>query len=471
MHSVRLRRLAQTSRALAAALALVAFAARDAAAFENFTLLYGLKEYAEYTDNLFFTDAGQIRDVAINTVPDLSLLYDDGKTRWLARGSYRRESWIDNSEVSDNYWSFSGEFNRQLSGRVSVGLVGGWTRQRSLELASVLDEPGLRTVFTPSRGSLTTGTFWSPSMSVFWSRRFRTDLIYEDNQSFTRGSANTPVGGFGSPDQNSIDRSVTLAGLYAWSRRTTLRGILQASTNRNSGFPFASENDSNTYSFRVGFTTIVTPRLTLDLSAGPQVTDQINLPERVTLFRNVRIEKVDPVFGTKEIVFLQEPNQKVEAVSPSLALTASMTYQLDPRSRFTFDAVRTTTSGEGISGTQQRDSLSLGFDRSLSRRWNINVSGRYAKTTSIFNQFLITQARVPETGQQIAFDRETFDELRETNLKEFSFQPRLTYRLNRLWNAFAAWDFVDFDEGGLGGGRTRINRVSLGVEFRNEERF
>ncbi|MFQ5457340.1 MAG: hypothetical protein ACE5FC_02645, partial [Myxococcota bacterium] len=134
---------------------------------DRVTVTHGMREYAEFNDNLFNTregdeDTEKIDDIAINTAPDLSILYDDGETRWLARGSYRRESFRDNPDASGNYWAASGEFSRALSERVTFAVLGGYTNFASLELGRTLGEPGQRTVFRPVRGRRTIGTFWSP---------------------------------------------------------------------------------------------------------------------------------------------------------------------------------------------------------------------------------------------------------------------------------------------------------------------
>ena len=459
MLSVRSRRLPRGPGPLLVAALIVFGAAGNAAAFDNLRVLYGLREYGEYNDNLFSGTGGKIRETSINTAPDLSILYDDGQTRWLARGTYRRESFPDNREASGDYYAFSGEFSRDLSDRHTFSILGGYTFSSSLVLGQTLTEPGQPQVIVPTRGANTTSTNWSPSISSFWSRRFTTTLSYDDTQSF------------GSGNNNIFDRSITLSGGYALSPSTAITGVLQGTTNRNRGTLFADQQDANTFAARVGVSRVMTPRLTVELTAGPQWTKEINLPDEVTLIRNFKVKVTDPLYGTSEQVFVKEPNLPVNDTSVSLAFTLGIKYQIDQNTRLAFNAVRSTDSGQGVNGTFQQDTVGIALDRTLSRRWHLNVGARYLRATSIARAFSILPSVDPETGEREALDNASFDIQQRLDSKQFYFQPRLDYRFNRWWTAYLGLDHTRSDQGGRGASKFNVNRVTIGLEFRNEARF
>ncbi|MDP3939979.1 MAG: hypothetical protein Q8R92_17820, partial [Deltaproteobacteria bacterium] len=383
----------------------------DAAAFDRMVVTYGLREYAEYDDNLFFAVEGEpkISDVAINTAPDLSFLYDDGKTRLLGRASYRRESFIDNREGSGNYYSFSGEFSRLLTDQVSFSLLGGYTNYASLQQGQVLQEPGQRNVIRPIRGAVTEGTVFSPSLSVFWSRRFGTSLTYEDNQSFTEG-------GLG-----QIGRSIALNGFYGLSRRTTLRGFLVAQSNRNSRLPLVERSDTDSFAARFGFQHTFSPRLTAELSAGPQWTKDVNTPRNVTvLYNGITEVVVDPVLGLTAPAYVSEPGKKVEDTSLGLSFSLQMSYQLDKRTNLALFAAQGTTSGQGAAGTQLTQELQLTASRHFGSKWNLSVRGAWQKQSSVTKDVsilffpvniggIVVQSPDPITGEFAALDRRSFD--------------------------------------------------------------
>jgi hypothetical protein len=440
-----------------------------AGAMDRITLRYGLREYIEFNDNLFFASDEQdkIQDGALNTAPDLSLLHDDGKTRWLVRGSYRRESFLDNREASGDYYALSGEFSRALNNRVTFSLLGGYTRASSVILGRVGEEPGQRDVVRPSRGSLNKATFWSPSLTVFWSRKFRTDLTYEDNQSFTGGGI------------NSIERSLTLSGAYALSPRTVAQASLMGLTNRNSGQPGADMQDSNVFVTRIGFSRVFSPTLTVDISGGPIWTKNVNFPDRVTLIRNAVVTECsfngiicsqrDP--DTGELLFLTEPDQKVEDISMSFGLNLGLVYQPDRETTVSLLVSRSTDSGEGASGTQQSDGVRLGITRRLGPRWLMRVAGLYSRRSSVLNELAILSTKDPDTGQQEALDRTSFDLPQSVDQTEITIEPQLTYRINRWLSAFGSWRWTQQREQGTGGTTTVVNRVTVGLEYRGEEYF
>ncbi len=459
MLSVRSRRLPPGVLPLLAAALIVLAVAGNAAALDNMSILYGLREYGEYDDNLFFSSQGQIKETSINTVPDLSIVYDDGKTRWLARGFYRRESFPDNQELSGDYYAISGEFARDLNDHHTFSIVGGYNYSSSLILGQALTEPGQLNVIVPTRGARTTGTNWSPSISSFWSRRFTTTLSYDDSQSFA------------SEGNDLINKSVTLSGAYQLSSSTILQSVIEGTTNRNSGFPFAEQQDADVFTTRVGFSTVLTPRLTMDITAGPQWTREINLPDKVTLIKNIRYKKTDPVLGTFTQPFVKEPGTKVDDTSVSLALAMAINYQINRTTRLAFDATRSSDSGQGVNGTFEQDQVGLTLDRELSRRWHLSIGTRYLRAKSISRAFAILPTVDPETGERDALDSKTFDIPQRLDLKQAFFQPRLDYRFNRWWTAYLGWDHTRFNQGGRGASDFNVNQVMFGLEFRNEARF
>jgi len=444
------------SLTLAAILALVG--AVPARAVDNLSIIYGLGEYAEYNDNLFNSNKGQVKDTAINTAPDLSILYDDGKTRWLGRGSYRRESFPDNRALSGDYFATSGEFSRELTDRLTFSLLGGYTRQSSVQLGNTLSEPGQLQVIVPTRGAGATGTFWSPELTVFWSKRFRSSLSYSDTQSFSSGGTNL------------MNRSLMFASAYAFSPRTMGQIVVAGSMNRNSGFAFAEQNDTNGFVARVGLSRVFSRKFTVDLSLGPQWTDQIELPDRVTLLKKIRW--FDQLFGpSDEELPLKQPHTKVDTISLSSAFSLTLNYQWDTNTRLSLAADRSTTSGQGATGTQQQDSVRVTLDRALGQRWRLGLSGGFTRTRSISNQFAILLSKDPVTGERLAQDRRTFDTPLSLDLRQISFQPRIDFRINRYWNAYGTWQFVDYDQTGKNGTRYQLNRVTVGLEYRREERY
>ncbi len=455
----RSRRLPPGVRSLITAALLVLGTAGNAAAFEDLRVLYGLHEYAEYTDNLFFTSVGKTAQVSLNTVPDLSILYDDGKTRWLARGYYRRESFPDEPDLSGDYYAISGEFGRELNAHHSFSVVGGYTSSSSILLGETLTEPGQLNVLVPQRGAGTTATAWSPAITSFWSRRFTTNLAYEDSQSFADEGTDL------------FNRALTLSGAYALSRTTFLRAVLQGATYRNRGQPFVDQGDANTLTARVGFARVFTPRFSMELTAGPQGTKEINLPEQVTLIRNARIKKCDPVLGTCEQVFLTEPGVMVENTSVSLAFTLVMDYELDRSTRLSLSATRSTDSGQGVNGTFEQDEAGIVATRALSPRWNVSVGARYIRGESVARAFSILPTVDPATGEREALDNKSFDIGQRVNLRQAYFQPRLNFRINRRWSAYLGWDHTRFENQGRGQSSFNVNRVTLGLEFRDEARF
>ncbi len=453
--------LATPLRGLAGACLMVLASVGPAGAMDRITLAYGLREYVEFNDNVFFAsdDEDKIRDVALNTAPDLSLLHDDGETRWLVRGSYRRESFLDNREASGDYYALSGEFSRALSSRVTFSLLGGYTSSSSVILGRVGEEPGQREVVQPSRGSLNKATFWSPSLTVFWSRNFRTDLTYEDNQSFTGGGINT------------IDRSLTLSGAYALSARTIVQATLIGLANRNSGQPGVDLQDSNVFMTRVGFSHVFSPRLTVDISTGPIWTKNVNFPDRVTLIRNALVKECGFLGLTCEQVFLREPDKKVEDISMSLGVNLGLIYQLDRDTTASLLVSRSTESGEGVSGTQETDRIRVDINRRIGPRWGLRVVGAYSRRSSVLNELAILSTKDPDTGQQEALDRTSFDLPQSIDMKEITFEPGFTYRFNRWLNAFGSWRWTRQRQQGTGGATTVINRVVVGLEYRGEQYF
>jgi len=442
-----------------AAVLFVLAAAGNAAAFDNLQVLYGLREYGEYNDNLFSTSQGKIPATSVNTVPDLSILYDDGKTRWLARGNYRRESFPEEQSQSGDYFSISGEIARDLNDRHTFSILGGYTVSSSVILGQALTEPGQLQVIVPDRGSRTIGTSWSPAISSFWSRRFATALTYADMQTFTR-------------DGNDVfGRSLSLSGSYVLSPSTVLNAVLQGKTNRNSGTPLADEQNANTFTARFGFSRVMTPRLTLALTAGPQWTREINLPDRVTIVRNAGFKKFDPVLGTFEQAFMKEPGTTVEDTSVSLSFTLGINYQIDRNTRFSLDAIRSTNSGQGVNGTFEQNEVGIALDRELSRRWHLSIGARYVRATSIARDLSILPDLDPETGERVALDNASSDIQQRLDLKQIFFTPRLDYRFNRWWKAYIGWDHIRFEEGGQQASRSNVNRVVLGLQFRDEARF
>jgi len=455
----RSRRLPPGVRSLITAALLVLPAAGSAGTFDDLRVLYGLSEYAVYTDSLFYTSVGQTAKVSLNTVPDLSILYDDGKTRWLARGYYRRESFPDERDLSGDYYAISGEFGRELNAHHSFSIVGGYTSSSSTTLGETLTEPGQLEVVVPRRGVRTTGTAWSPSITSFWSRRLTTNLAYEDTQSFT---------GDGS---SLFNRALTLSGAYALSPTTALQVVLQGATYLNRGQPFVDQGDANTFTARVGFSRVMSPRFTMVLTAGPQWTREINLPDQVTLIRNARIKKTDPIFGTSEQLFLTEPGVEVENTSVSLAFSLGMNYRIDGSTSVALEAVRSTDSGQGVNGTFEQDEVGVVLSRGLSRRWQLSVGARYLRGESISRAFAVLPTVDPETGQREALDSKSFDLGQRVNLKQAFFQPRLTFRINRWWSTYLGWDHTRFENQGRGASSLNVNRVTLGLEFRDEARF
>jgi len=460
MLSVRWRRLPRGPGPLLVAALMVFGAVGNAAAFDNLRVIYGLREYGEYNDNLFSGTFGKIGGTAINTNPDVSFLYDDGKTRWLARGNYRRESFVENRDASGDYYAFSGEFSRDLSNRHTFSILGGYTFSSSLLLGQALTEPGQPQVIVPTRGASTTSTNWSPSISSFWSRRFTTTLSYDDTRSF------------GSDNSDIFDRSIALSGGYALSPSTTIIGVLQGGTNRSHGRRFADQQDANTFATRFGFSRVMTPRLTVELSAGPQWTKEINLPDEVTLIRTLTVVPKDALFGpTDAPVFIREPGTKVNDTSMSLAFSLRINYQINQGTRFSLDAGRSTDSGQGVNGTFEQNTLGIALDRTLSSRWHLSVGVRYLRATSIARAFSILPTVDPETGEREALDNASFDIQQRLDSKQFFFQPRLDYRFNRWWTAYLGLGHSRSEQGGRGASKVNVNRVTIGLEFRNEARF
>jgi hypothetical protein len=447
-------------RSLVIAVVCALAGASPARAWDNLAIIYGLGEYAEYNDNLNNSNKGQIKDTAINTAPDLSIVYDDGKTRWLARGMYRRESFLENRAGSGDYVATSGEFSRVLTDRATFSLLGSYTRQQAFVIGSALTEPGQTPVIVPNRGSTTVGTFWSPELTVFWSRRFRTSLIYSDRQSFSIGSV------------NQINRDLTFTSAYAFSPQTIGQLIVSGSRSRNSGAPFVFRGDTNGFVAQVGLSHTFSRRLTLDCSAGPQWTDQVMLPDRVTLLKRISSTVFDPLFGTfDQLLVMKEPHKKVNRISLSAAFDLALNYQWDANTRLSVGADRSTTSGQGLAGTQQQDVVRVAVERALGQRWALNLSGAFMRTSSIYNQFAILVSKDPVTGETQAEDRNTFDLPRSQKVEEVNFQPRIDFRINRWWNAYGAWSFVDYRETGSFRTRYQVNRVMLGLEFRREARY
>lgn len=453
------RRLGKGLACLAAAFSLGVFLPGEARGIDRIAVSYGLREYFEYTDNLLDRPEGddgseKISDIAINTAPDISILYDDGQTRWLARGTFRRESFLENSDASGNFWATSGEFSRALNNRVTFSLVGGFDRTSSQELGRALSEPGQRAVVRPIRGETTTGTFWSPSLTVFWSRRFSTTLSYEDNQSFTPSRVNL------------VDRTISLSSIYGLTPRTTLKGFLIATTNRNSGVAFIDRQDVNSFVARFGFVRIFNRKLTVDVSAGPQWTKDVNLPDKVTLLRNTIVQEVvDPVLGLTEDALLKEPGREVEDLSVGLSVNLQVSYQMNPKTFMSLLLTRGTTSGEGASGTQETLAATLNITRSLSSDWFASLRASVTTRESVLNELAILVAKDPKTGEVQAFDRKTFDIGDRFKQRQITIEPSLNYRINKWMSAYASWNWTELKEESLGS-RTRVNRVQLGLEFR-----
>ncbi len=430
----------------------------DAGGFDRMIVTYGLREYAEYNDNLFFAAEGQekIGEVAINTAPDLSFLYDDGRTRLLGRASYRRESFIENREGSGNYYSFSGEFSRQLTGQISFSLLGGYSNAASIEPGQVLQEPGQRIVVRPVRGAVTEGTVFSPSLTVFWSRRFGTALAYEDNQSFTEG-------GLG-----SIDRSVSLSGFYALSQNTSLNGSLVGVTNRNLRQPLVDKSDTNSFAARFGFRHTLSPRLTMDLSAGPQWTKDINVPRNVTvLYNGITKAVVDPVLGLTENVFVREAGRRVDDLSLGITFNLGFEYQIDKYTTLSLFAAQGTTSGAGTAGTQKTQQLQVIGSRALSSKWNLSVRGAWVKQTGGDRKYVVLFTPDPFTGEIQALDRRSFDINARLDQRQITFESRVGYRFNSWSDAYVSWNWTEINDG-FAGSVSRVNRVQLGLEFRKD---
>ena len=459
MFSVRSRRLPPGVLPLIAAVLFVLAAEGNAAAFDNLRVLYGLHEYAEYTDNLFSGSQGKIQEMSVNTVPDLSILYDDGETRWLARGNYHRESFPNEQSLSGDYFSISGEIARDLNDRHTFSILGGYTVASSIILGRALTEPGQLQVLLPDRGSRTEGTAWSPALSSFWSRRFATTLTYGDIQTFTRDG------------NDQFGRSLSLSGAYVLSPSTVLNAVLLAGRNLSSGTPLADEQNANTFTARFGFSRVMTPRLTLALTAGPQWTREYNLPDRVTLLRNALVKNYHPSDGTFEQEFMKEPGTTVEDTSVSLSFTLGINYQIDRRTWFSLDAIRSTNSGQGVNGTFEENQVGITLDRELSRRWHLSIGARTLRAMSIARDFSIQSNLDPDTGERVAQDNASFDVQQRVNLKQIFFEPRLDYQLNRRWTAYIAWNHNRFDEGGGQSSSINVNRVLLGLQFRDEARF
>jgi len=441
-----------------AAVLFVLAAAGNAAAFDNLRVLYGLHEYGEYNDNQFYTSRGKIHATSVNTVPDLSILYDDGQTRWLARGNYRRESFPEEQSQSGDYFAISGEIARDLNDRHTFSILGGYSVASSVTLGQALTEPGQLQVIVPDRGARTIGTSWSPSISSFWSRRFVTTLTYGDNQTFTR-------------DNDIFGRSLSLSGAYVLSPSTVLNAVLAGGTNQYSGTPLADEQNANTFTARFGFSRVMTPRFTLALTAGPQWTKEINLPDRVTLIRNALVKNYHPGDGTFDQDPMKEPGMTVEDTSVSLSFTLGINYQIDRSTRFTLDAIRSTNSGQGVNGTFEQNEVGIALDRELNRRWRLSIGARYVRGMSIARDFSILPSVDPETGEREALDNASFVIKQRVNLKQIFFEPRLEYQFNRWWTAYIAWNHTRSDEGGQQASRVSVNRVLLGLQFRDEARF
>jgi hypothetical protein len=247
--------------------------------------------------------------------------------------------------------------------------------------------------------------------------------------------------------------------------------VLQGTASRNAGQPFVDQLDANTFTARVGFSRMFTPRFSMEVTAGPQWTKEINLPEQVTLIRNARIKKFDPVLGTFEQPFLTEPGQEVEDTSVSLAFTLRMNYELNRSTRLSLDAVRSTDSGQGVNGTFEQDEVGLVMTRDLSHRWSLSAGAHFLRAESISRAFSILPSVDPATGEQEALDNKSFDLGQRVNLRQAFFQPRLNYRINRWWTAYLGWDHTRFDNQGRGDSSFNVNAVTLGLEFRDEARF
>lgn len=428
-----------------------------AQAFDRFTATYGLREYYEYNDNLFYATEGEpkVRDGSINTAPDLSIVYDDGETRWLARGSYRRESFIDNSEGSGNYFALSGEFSRVLNDRMTFSLLGGFTDSSAIELGRVLTEPGQRNVVRPIRGEPTTGTLWSPSLSIFWSKRFGTTLAYEESQVFTENSLGT------------VEKSVSLSGYYALTPNTILKGVVVGVTNRNSGLPLADKSDVNSFVARFGFLHTFSRRFTMDLSAGPQWTKDVNLPRNVTVLYNGRVRVTDPLFGTSVLVDYREPGQRVQDLSLGLSVNLRLNYQFDSRTNLSLFLAQGTTSGEGAAGAQATQELQFNLTRQLSSNWGLALRAGWLKQTSIDKDVIILFTPDPFTGETQALDRRSFDINARLEQRQLTVEPRITYRVNSWMSAYASWNWTQL-ENEFVGATTRVNRVQLGLELRKD---
>jgi hypothetical protein len=136
-----------------------------------------------------------------------------------------------------------------------------------------------------------------------------------------------------------------------------------------------------------------------------------------------------------------------------------------------FDAVRSTDSGQGVSGTFEQDEVGIALDRELSHRWHLSVATRYLRSKSISRDFVVLPTLDPETGEREALDNASFDIPQRFDVKEIFFQPRLDYRFNRWWTAFLGWDHTRYDQGGRGASSYNVNRVTFGLEFRNEANF
>ncbi len=446
---------------LAAAFSLGVFLPEEAWGIDRIAVIYGLKEYVEYSDNLFNLSEGddegeKIDDIAVNTAPDLSILYDDGETRWLARGNFRRESFPDNREASGNFWGVSGEFSRALNDRATFSLIGAFNSDSSLVPGRVLSEPGQRAVILPVRGETSEGTFWSPTLTVFWSKRLSTTLSYEDNRSFA------------SSGQNSADRTISLSSAYALTRRTTLKGFLLATANRNRGQAFSDRGDVNTFVARFGFVRVLNRRLTLDFSAGPRWTKTINLPDKVTLLRNTIVQEVvDPVFGLTQPAFLKEPGRKVDDLSVGLSLNLLVSYQVNSKTFISLLVAQGMTTGQGIGGTQETRDATLNLTRVLSPNWSASLRAAVTTRESVPNEFAILVTKDPKTGEILALDRKTFDIDDRAKQRQITLVPRLNYRINQWMTAYASWNWTELKQE-FQGSRTRLNRVQLGLHFRRD---
>ncbi|MDP3936785.1 MAG: hypothetical protein Q8R92_01460, partial [Deltaproteobacteria bacterium] len=322
-------------------------------------------------------------------------------------------------------------------------------------------------VIRPIRGAVTEGTVFSPSLTVFWSRRFGTSLFYEDNQGFTEG-------GLG-----SINRTVALSGFYTLSRNTTLSGVLAGATNRSLHFPLVEKSDTNSFTARFGLVHTFSPQLTVDVSAGPQWTKDINAPRNVTaLYNGITQAVVDPVLGLTENVFISEAGRKVDDVSLGLSFSLKVSYQVDKKTNLSLFAARGTNSGQGTAGTQETQELQVTGSRAFNSKWNLSVRGAWQRQTSGDRKYsilflpvvingIVIHSPDPVTGEFQALDRKSFDIDARLAQRQLTFEPRLTYRVNPWLDTYVSWNWTESKDEFIGS-VSRVNRLQLGLEFRKD---